>query len=274
MSFRIFQPGTQFFTNDGKVLAGGSLWFFDSGTSNPADTYSDPTLTTPNPNPVPLDGAGRPNTDIWGDGSYRVVLKDAGGVTLVTMDNVSGPQGIPDPALEAGKFLTNDGTDLFWDEIRELPDPDGASAGEVLTADGAGNVDWQPIPSTRSVPDPSGAADGDVLTVDSEETAGYKWAPAPEPIEDKDLVSNGYALLHGGLMIQWGTTGVVPALGTKSVAFPKIFDNRCLSVVMTAANTGGTSQAADQVSNVTASSFTANNAGSVGRNFYFIAIGY
>jgi hypothetical protein len=274
MAFRFFHPGVQFFTNDGKVLANGSLSFYDSGTTNPRSTYSDPEMTTPNPASVTLDGAGRPSVDIWGDGSYRVVLKDAGGVTLVTMDNVSGPQGIPDPALEAGKFLTNDGTDLFWDEIRELPDPDGASAGEVLTVDGAGNVDWQPIPSTRSVPDPSGAADGDVLTVDEEKTDGFAWKSPPSPIDDQSLISTGYVKLRGGLMLQWGMTGIVSAQSSKAVSFAKPFTMACFAVVTTAANTGGLTQAADQVVNVTISGFTANNAATVSRNFYFFAIGH
>lgn len=184
MSFRFFQPGTQFFSNDGKVLAGGSLWFFDSGTSNPADTYSDPTLTTPNPNPVPLDGAGRPENDVWGDGSYRVVLKDAGGVTLVTMDNVSGPQGIPDPSLQSGKFLTNDGTDLSWAEISQVPNPAGEPNGNVLTTDGAGNIAWQPtgLANVRQVPDPDGVPDGWVLTRDDDSPGDYAWKAIPSAV--------------------------------------------------------------------------------------------
>lgn len=181
MAFRFFPPGIQFFTNDGQVLAGGSLTFSDSGTTDPRPTYSDPELSTPNSNPVELDGAGRPNTDIWGDGSYRVVLKDSLGATIATLDNVSGPQGIPDPALQAGKFLSNDGTDIFWIAIREVPDPDGASNGDVLTTDGAGNMDWQPtgVANIRQVPDPSGVTDGWVLTRDDEEESGYKWEAIP-----------------------------------------------------------------------------------------------
>lgn len=145
MAFRFFPIGTQFFTNDGKVLADGSLSFFDSGTTDPRATYSDPELTTPNSQPVELDGAGRPNTDIWGDGSYRVVLKDSLGATIATLDDVSGPQGIPDPSLQSGLFLTNDGTDLFWAPILQVPDPDGETPGYVLTTDGA-NYQWDALP--------------------------------------------------------------------------------------------------------------------------------
>lgn len=176
MAFRFFPPGIQFFTNDGRVLAGGSLTFSDSGTTDPRETWSDPEQTTANPDPVPLDGAGRPDVDIWGEGSYRVVLSDADGTPIVTFDNVSGPQGIPDPALQSGKFLTNDGTDLSWAAIAQVPSTEGASAGDVLMTDGAGNIDWMPsgISSIRQVPDPNGVTDGYVLTVEDD---AYKWAP-------------------------------------------------------------------------------------------------
>lgn len=181
MAFRFFPPGIQFFTNDGQVLADGSLTFSDSGTTDMRDTWSDPGMTTPNPNPVPLDGAGRPDVDTWGDGAYRVVLKDSDGVTIVTLDNVSGPQGIPDPALQAGKFLTNDGTDLSWAAIVQVPDPSGQPNGYVITTDGAGNIGWAAtgVANIRQVPSPDGVTDDWVLTRDSEETGGYAWKSLP-----------------------------------------------------------------------------------------------
>lgn len=151
MAFRFFPPGVQFFTNDGKVLANGSLSFYDSGTTNPRSTYSDPAMTTPNPASVTLDGAGRPSVDIWGDGSYRVVLRDELGTTIVTLDDVSGPQGIPSPALQSGKFLTNDGTDIMWAPILQVPDPDGEAAGSVLTTDGS-TYSWEPLPEPPAPP--------------------------------------------------------------------------------------------------------------------------
>lgn len=151
MAFRFFPPGVQFFTNDGKVLANGSLSFYDSGTTNPRSTYSDPAMTTPNPASVTLDGAGRPSVDIWGDGSYRVVLRDELGTTIVTLDDVSGPQGIPSPALQSGKFLTTDGTDIMWAPILQVPDPDGEAAGSVLTTDGS-TYSWEPLPEPPAPP--------------------------------------------------------------------------------------------------------------------------
>lgn len=274
MSFRVWPPGIQFFTNDGRVLAGGSLRFYDSGTTDPAETWSDPELNTPNPNPVPLDGAGRPNNDIWGDGSYRVMLMDSQGAVIVTRDNVSGPQGIPDPSLQSGEFLTNDGTDIFWAPIRQVPNPTGQPDGNVLTTDGAGNIAWEAPPNTRQVPDPTGITDGWVLTRDDASPGDYAWKAPASGIEAQDLISNGYVRLTGGPIIQWGTTGPVGALGTLTVSFPLVFPNACFSVVMTALNTGGTSQSADFVTNATLNNFVANNRGSVSRNFNYLAIGY
>lgn len=202
MSFRIWPPGVQFFTNDGKVLAGGSLTFSDSGTTTPRPTYSDPGLTTPNSNPVVLDGAGRPNTDIWAEGSYRIVLRSSLGAVLVTLDNVSGPVGIPDPALQAGKFLSNDGTNVFWVAIRQVPDPTGQPDGNVLTTDGAGNTAWEPLP-TPPVPPASPTVDIGATSIELGESTGG----------DRFLIQTG--------------TASAPASGghttTANVAFPTIF---------------------------------------------------
>lgn len=189
MSFRFYPtPGVQFLTNDGKVLANGSLTFTDTGTSNQRPTWSDPGMTVLNPPAVPLDGAGRPNVDIWGDGSYRVVLKDSFGAVIGTADNVSGPQGIPDPALQAGKFLTNDGTVIFWKAIREVPDPAGQPDGFVLTTDGT-NFQWEAVPAAViSAPGLAGT------NVDAHALAGYPVAPVTFTLTiDQGVVLSSHA---------------------------------------------------------------------------------
>lgn len=272
MAFRPFQPGTQFFTNDGLVLAGGSLTFTDSGTTNPRTTWSDPGMTTPNPNPVPLDGAGRPNNDIWAEGAYRVVIKDSLGATLVTLDNVSGPVGIPNPAGQAGEFLSNDGTNVFWIPIRQVPDPTGQPDGNVLTTDGT-NIAWEAPASTRQVPDPTGIADGWVVTRDDASPGDYAWKAPASAIQAQDLISNGYVRLQGGPIIQWGTTASIGAGSNLTVNFPLTFPNACFVVLITAINGGGTAQSTDYRDNVTTSSFRLNNSGSVTRTFNYLAVG-
>src|SRR5690606_33186699 len=88
MSFRILNQAPQYLLPDGRVNAGGSLTFYETDLSTPKGTWSDPELNTPNANPVELDAAGRSSTDIWGDGEYGVVMKDALGTPIWTRNNV------------------------------------------------------------------------------------------------------------------------------------------------------------------------------------------
>lgn len=273
MSFRAWPPAIQFFDNTGQVLADGSITFSDSGTTTPRDTWSDPGLTTPNPNPVGLDGAGRPDVDMWLEGSYRIVLRNALGATLVTLDNVIGPVGIPSPTLQSGKFLTNDGTNVSWAVIRQVPNPTGQPDGHVLTTDGAGNTAWEVIPTTRQVPDPAAITDGWVLTRDDASPGDYAWKAPASGIDDQDLISNGFVKLNGGFVLQWGTSGAVGAGGTLVVTFPEVFANACFVALITGASPAGTAQSADYTDNLVIASFTIHNAASVSRSFRWIALG-
>jgi hypothetical protein len=69
-------------------LSGGKLYSYVAGTSTPAATYTDESAGTPNANPVVLDADGY--APVWlGAGSYKFVLKDANGVEIFTVDDVS-----------------------------------------------------------------------------------------------------------------------------------------------------------------------------------------
>lgn len=83
----LLPEGKQSFTDtQGKPLVGGKLYTYDAGTSTPRPTYVDAAATTPNTNPVVLDARGEA-TVFW-QGAYKVVLKDASGVTVWTVDHV------------------------------------------------------------------------------------------------------------------------------------------------------------------------------------------
>ena len=145
MSFRVLDQNPVYLDNTGAPLSGGFLAFYDTGTTNPRNTWSDKALTSLNANPVPLDSAGRANTEIWGSGSYRVRLYDSDMNQVYQRDNVDElltGAGIPSMTGNSGKFLTNNGSAASWGTVRQVPDPTGSSGKYVYTADGV-NITWK-----------------------------------------------------------------------------------------------------------------------------------
>ena len=84
--------GWQFFDNSGVPLAGGLLYTYEAGTTTPAVTYTSAAGNIANANPIVLDAAGRPPSEVWLSNaySYKLVLKTSTGVLIWTMDNISG----------------------------------------------------------------------------------------------------------------------------------------------------------------------------------------
>lgn len=111
----------QWFTSAGDaVLSGGQLWFYEVGTTTPKEVYSDYEATTPHAQPVVLSASGKA-TVFLGAGGYKVVLKDAFGAVMDTVDGVFG-----DPGTANGGFLQT-GIATFAD-LRAFSNP-----GEVVT---------------------------------------------------------------------------------------------------------------------------------------------
>lgn len=77
----------------GSTAANGSLDVYLAGTTTRSNTWQDKTQLTLNTNPIVLDSRGE--CDVWLDGdlTYKFVLKNAGGSTLWTSDNISGAAG-------------------------------------------------------------------------------------------------------------------------------------------------------------------------------------
>ncbi len=78
MAIRISNPAIQHFDKaTGAPLSGGEMFFFEpNGSTTPKDTFADFEENTTNTNPVVLDANGL-EPDIFGVGSYRVVLRAA-----------------------------------------------------------------------------------------------------------------------------------------------------------------------------------------------------
>lgn len=94
MANRISNPAVQHFDKSSNApLAGGQMFFFEPNASTtPKDTFNDSEETTANTNPVILDANGF-EPDIFGVGSYRIVLDNADGVQQWERDPVDFEAG-------------------------------------------------------------------------------------------------------------------------------------------------------------------------------------
>lgn len=82
----------QFFDDNGVPLTGGKLYTYAAGTTTPKAAYTDYTGATPHTNPIILDAAGRPPSEVWltfGD-AYKFILKDSNDTLVGTFDNIEG----------------------------------------------------------------------------------------------------------------------------------------------------------------------------------------
>lgn len=105
----LMPPGRQaFFDSAGAPLVGGRVYTYDSGTNTPRPTYTTAAGITANTNPTILDARGE-GVFFW-SGAYKVVLTDADGVTLWTVDGVVSSDTLPntlDAALRADLATSN-----------------------------------------------------------------------------------------------------------------------------------------------------------------------
>ena len=80
-------PKFKWFDSNGDPATGWKLYTYEAGTTTPKVSYRTPSGTT-NDNPVVLNSDGE--ADIYLDGEYKIVLKNASDVTQWTLDNVQG----------------------------------------------------------------------------------------------------------------------------------------------------------------------------------------
>jgi hypothetical protein len=82
----------QFFDNNGDPLIGGKLFTYAAGTTTPQATFTSATGTTPNSNPIILNGGGRVPAEIWlTDGlQYKFVLYSSTDQLIGSWDNIIG----------------------------------------------------------------------------------------------------------------------------------------------------------------------------------------
>lgn len=126
MAYQLINGRFQAFTDAGAFAVGYQLYTYDSGTTTPKATYTDATLASVNTNPVVLDARGE--AQVWlGPGAYTLVLKDASGVTVWTVDGVVDVQSATETAVDA----------RFSDLSATGPSKGAALIGFALSAVGA-----------------------------------------------------------------------------------------------------------------------------------------
>ena len=101
----LFVSPQQFFDNNGNPLSGGKVYYYQPGTLTPKIVWNDANETTPLTNPVILNAAGRPNgaVAIYGEGTYRQIIKDANNNQIADIVTASGGGG------SGGSSATGDG---------------------------------------------------------------------------------------------------------------------------------------------------------------------
>lgn len=99
---------------NGAPLSGGLIYSYAAGTSTPIATYTGSDGLTAQANPVVLNSSGLPDSPIWlpAGQAVKLVIKDADGVTLRTVDNLTG---INDPAgvAQASEWVTYTGDPTY-----------------------------------------------------------------------------------------------------------------------------------------------------------------
>lgn len=134
-SVQVWPPGTRFIDSSGNVLAGGSIEFYDAGTTDEKTVYSDSGLSTSLGAVVYLDAGGAPVSEQGGStkvavyvgtDAYKVVIKDSSGVVIETKDEIQG-------AFNSASILET----LTLIPETEVETLTGA---ETLTADDAGQL--------------------------------------------------------------------------------------------------------------------------------------
>jgi hypothetical protein len=199
MAVPVVTPLLQWSDADGNPYAGGSIITFIPGTSTPKATFVDPDLTAANTNPVVMDAAGR--TLMYGDGEYRLVIKDAEGNLVADIEATTIVSAAMAPVVAAPTIA--DAIDMLG-----IDDLIAAEASARAAADSA--------EQTARI-----AADN-VLTAT---TAGLRTdldaeiarAIARED-ELQDMIENA-----GGVPLVQSGSGATDATGTQVVTFPTPF---------------------------------------------------
>ena len=154
----------QQFAANGKMLSGGTIYFYQSGTLTPQTVYADAAGTIPLGTSVTLSASGTA-VIFLGPGAYRIWIKDANGVQVAPwVDGITsgGFSGVPGTNASVA-FVQNYG------DVRALSsNPDVVYVAGKLT-EGDGGQGW-----FQMIPGSSLADDNGIVLVASGSSGPYK----------------------------------------------------------------------------------------------------
>ena len=104
MAGAVIGPKFYGWNKDGAPLAFGKLYTYEARTNVPKDTYQSEDQVVANDNPVILNGEGYAN--IYLDGSYKFILKDADDNEIWSADPVTNPNGEEWVNCKAATYLS------------------------------------------------------------------------------------------------------------------------------------------------------------------------
>lgn len=82
-----------FMDANGRPLANGKVYFYTPSTTTAKTTWTSASKATAQANPVQLGISGRPTNPIYGDGTYRQIVKDANNNTIWDFNTASTGSG-------------------------------------------------------------------------------------------------------------------------------------------------------------------------------------
>ena len=126
-------------------LENGEIDFFESGSSTVRKTtYSDAAETIPNANPLVIRGDGRV-PDVYGSGTYRIVVRTSTGIQILARDPIGGDQGLTFGADWSATIVYSE-TDVVRDDGRYWQSITDNNAGNQPSIDGG--INWIELPFT------------------------------------------------------------------------------------------------------------------------------
>lgn len=149
MANDVINPFQQFRDDGGRVLARGTIEFFENGQEVTQLTiYADSDLTTAQSNPYTLDDYGRVRADVHYQGQATLVISNADGLRIRRLDDVT---------------VTNDGqlenTTVYKDSVAAMVTDEGLAEGQIVrtqsyyAGNNYGGARYQIVSSISETPD-------------------------------------------------------------------------------------------------------------------------